>query len=298
MGASMILPALRPSCRQTQRGETLIGLLIATAIGAIILAATASSFTGLMRSLWDRVTIAEANNQAREIARIISADFRMIGSGMPLGAPKFDMLDVTLGNAALPILTSSTTTDVRYRLNEYGRFTSTTASFDPATQTNLAVLSTQGFSPQQWVYISNVSSEFSQSSTVGGARGRITSTGGTTLSLSGIIAGAGVQFNPGSTVELVTDATLNCAAPAGITRDTGSGPVTLYPKSSCTVTYLDATNAALTPPLTQAAIQSSLTSMRVTVTVPGRRKLRSGAVYSAQVTETVALRNLILARNP
>lgn len=283
--------------RKKEFGETLVGLLIATAVGSLILVATASTFTSSMRSVWDRITIAEANNHAREIAHLLAADFRVIGSGMPLGSPGFDMLDITLGDAPLPVLADSTPTLIRYRLNEYGRFTSLTNTFDPSTDTNLSVLSTDRFTPHTLVYISNFSSEFSQSSTIGGAKGRLSSAGTSTLSLTNVIAKTGIKFNPGSTVEPVSEISLDCQNSEGISRDNGTGPLTLYPKSSCSLEYLDSSQTALTVPLSAEVIKSSLTSIRVTVTVPGRRPLRKGTQYAAQATETVALRNLILGRS-
>lgn len=157
-----------PSYRaHQQKGETLIGLLLATAVGTIILAATASTFTTSMRSVWDRITIAEANNHAREVAHLLTSDFRVIGSGMPLGSAGFDMVDITLGDAPLPVLTDSTTSLIHYRLNEYGRFTSLTRTFDPARDSSLSVLSTDAFTPNTLVYLSNLTSEFLRAQRLG-----------------------------------------------------------------------------------------------------------------------------------
>ena len=283
--------------RQNQRGETLVGLLIATAVGSIILAATASTFTTSMHSVWDRITIAEANNHAREIAHLLASDFRVIGSGMPLGSAGFDMLDITLGDAPLPLLPDSTPTRIRYRLNEYGQFTSLTQTFDPSRESTVSVLSTDRLTSNTHVYLSNLTSEFSQSSTIGGARGRLSGAGSSSLSLTDIVAKTGIMFNPGSTVEPVSEITVDCTDVEGISRDNGTGAVTLYPKSSCLIEYLDSSNTQLPPPLSAATIKSVLTSIRVTVTVPGRRTLRKGTQYAAQASETVALRNLILARS-
>ena len=283
--------------KRLQKGETLVGLLIATAIGSIILVATASSFSSSMRALWDRITISEANNQAREIARIIASDLRMIGSGMPLGTAKFDMLDVTLGNAPMPILIESNLSRILFRLNETGKFTSSTRAFDPFSESNISVLSTNDFSSGKTVYISNITSEFSQSSTQGGLRAKISSIGTSTISLKDIVAGSGVNMNPGSIVEPVSDITIDCNGTGGITRDDGNGALVLFPKSTCSFEYLDASGTNLSMPLNSSTIQSILSSIRFTVNVPGRRVLRNGSTYTAQTDETVTLRNLILARN-
>jgi hypothetical protein len=247
--------------------------------------------------LWDRITISEANNQAREVAHLLAADFRVIGSGIPLGSSGFDMLDANLGEAPLPILTDSTETKLRYRLNEYGRFTSLTASFNPDSQSTISVFSSESFPPNSFVYISNMTSEFSQSSSIGGARAKLSSISPTMLGLSEIVATQNIEFNPGSTVEPVSDITLNCGGEEGITRFNGESTVVLYPKSSCFLTYLDPFNNPLDPPLTIDTIRSQLTTISFTVSVPGRRPLRRGGTYTAEITQNIALRNLILARN-
>ena len=280
-----------------QRGDTLIGFLVAAFIGTLVITATASSFTTGVRSIWDRITIAEANNQARALSHLITSDLRVIGAGMPLGSPRFNPLDPQVGDSALPILPFADATKITYRVNKSGRFGSLTAPFDPSFQRTIEVTSTEGFRPDSWVYLSNISSEFSQSSLISGLRARITSVGDNSIGVSDISTNEGAIFKWGSIAELVDEVVLDCANIEGISRDTGNGPIILYPLSSCTITYLDGEQNELPYPLTGDAIQYSVSSIRLSITVPGRRPLQSGNTYTAQISETIALRNIILARN-
>ena len=280
-----------------QRGDTLVGFLVAAFIGTLVVTATASSFTTGVRSVWDRITIAEANNQARSLSHLISSDLRVIGSGMPLGSPRFNYLDPQIEDAALPILPFADAANITFRVNKSGRFGSLTAPFDPSFQRTIEVTSTEGFRPDSWVYLSNMTSEFSQSSLISGLRARITSVGDSSIGVSDVSTNEGAIFKWGSIAEIVEEIFIDCANIEGISRDSGNGPIILYPHSSCTINYLDNQNNELPSPLSSDVIQSSVSSIRFTISVPGRRPLQSGNAYTAQVTETIALRNIILARN-
>mgnify|MGYP006266553085 CR=1 FL=1 len=280
-----------------ERGETFVGFLVATMIGALVIAGSASSFTFSMRTLSDRLIISDANNHARKIVHLIASDLRGIGSGMPLMTPRFDPADPAIGGAGLPILTDSSRDQVRYRLNDYGRFSSLNATFNPATESAISVLSTESFHPGAIIYISNITSEFSQSSTIGGARARVVNVGPTTVSVDEVKSGGGTIFNPGSLVEAVSEVSISCPHSAGISRTSGDYSQSLSKQGSCNFVYLDSFGGEIEPPLTIESIRSSLTSIRVSVSASGRRPLKSGTTYTAQASETVALRNLILARN-
>jgi hypothetical protein len=280
-----------------ERGETFVGLLVATMIGALVIAGSASSFTFSMKTLSDRLIISDTNNHTRKIVHLIASDLRGIGSGMPLMSPRFDPSDPAIGAAGLPILTDSNRDQIRYRINEYGRFSSLSSTFNTATDSSISVLSTESVRPGSIIYISNITSEFSQSSTIGGARARVVNAGPTIISIDEVTSGAGSIFNPGSLVETVSEVSLSCTNPGGILRTSGVYSETLSKQGSCTFLYLDSSGGEIEPPLTIESIRSSLTSIRVLVSASGRRPLRSGITYTAQASETVALRNLILARN-
>jgi hypothetical protein len=216
---------------------------------------------------------------------------------MPLGSPRFNYLDPQIEDAALPILPFADATNITFRVNKSGRFGSLTAPFDPSFQRTIEVTSTEGFRPDSWVYLSNMTSEFSQSSLISGLRARITSVGDSSIGVSDVSTNEGAIFKWGSIAEIVEEIFIDCANIAGISRDSGNGPIILYPHSSCTISYLDSQNNELPSPLSSDVIQSSVSSIRFTLSVPGRRPLQSGNSYTAQVTETIALRNIILARN-
>jgi hypothetical protein len=215
---------------------------------------------------------------------------------MPLGSPRFNYLDPQIEDAALPILPFADPTNITFRVNKSGRFGSLTATFDPSFQRTIELTSTEGFKSDSWVYISSMTSEFSQSSLISGVRARITSVGDNSIGVSDVSTNEGAIFKWGSIAEIVEEIVLDCGNVGGISRDTGNGPTVLYPKSSCIITYLDSGHNELPYPLTSDAIQSSLSSIRLTISVPGRRPLQSGNTYTAQVTDTITLRNIILAR--
>lgn len=284
-----------------------MGLLVTMGVSMTLLAAATASFFNISRRSLDHLTIATAQERAKSVLSLIAFDLRMIGSGMPLGQPAFTVADATLGDAPLPILTSSTRTRLVYRINENGATTVLYGTeFKPsAALRSFRVFSSKDLEVGDFIYISNMLPGAGKDSPniggIHGLRGKITSIGSgsqPTVTIDPAYkTSAGAAFREGSTVERVTDVILDSPSNGtGITRNPETGAVVLAPRSTFSATYLDANGNALTLPLSAAAIANQLSAIRVTVQVTADRPLSGRRGYTAIATETVALRNLNVSR--
>lgn len=278
---------------RSERGETLLGVLVTLSLAGIVFGAAISSFLSASRHGFDQKIMAATEEQAKVIMDLMSYDIRMMGSGVPLGQTGFLMTDATLGDAPLPILTTSDENTLQFRLNEPGQITVLTASFDPASTTTFSVFDSDNIYPGDFVYISNMSA--------GGTaalKATVASVSGNSVTIAaGFTTTPSTVFVSGSIVERVAQVTYDSpAGNGGITRDAGIGPVILSPGSSFSVEYLDGSGTAMVLPLTAATIASSLNSIRLTVNVNGRLTLKSGATFSTQLQQVIALRNINIAR--
>lgn len=285
---------LRSNMAGKQKGMTLLEVLVALLLGSVVMAATVSNFTDAWRRAKDNRLISEAETEARTILDVMTYDLRMVGTGMPLTQSGFAIDDATLGTASHPILTSSTATKIVFRLNEKGTSTVLTSAYTPSNANRtFSVFSSSGFTIGKDLYISNMPVLGTS-----GMRGTVSSIVGNSITVSsGYTATLGSSFSAGSTVEPVSLVTYNSPSNgSGITRNSGSTDVLLSPRSSFSAEYLDSNGNALTLPLTTALIKTSLYSIRLTVSVKTSSRVQGGGIYTAQGRQTVALRNLNLAR--
>ncbi|UCD71552.1 MAG: prepilin-type N-terminal cleavage/methylation domain-containing protein [Syntrophobacterales bacterium] len=75
----------RGECELNQKGLTLIELMVALAIGFIVIAAVYQAFTSQQRTYTIQDQVAEAQQSARAAMNILMRDLRMAGHGMPAG---------------------------------------------------------------------------------------------------------------------------------------------------------------------------------------------------------------------
>lgn len=278
--------------RRFQKGETLIGILASLLILSIALSASVTSLMSFSRKSIDHRTISEANDTARMISDLIGYEIRMIGAGMPLWQGYFQMTDATLGTAPLPVLTSSTSTSIAFRLNEKGRNTVVTAAFNPASSNSITVMSTTDFQVGDAVYLSDatVTGQYGFYGTVSSL-----AAGLVTVNASSKVYTTGATFPVGSTADPVRTVTYTSST-SGITRNVGTTTSNLSQNATFSLRYLDNTGTALTLPLTAAVIDSSLYSIELTVSVTNPTKLSSGSAYTSTLTNRYALRNLNIGR--
>lgn len=282
------------SLHDDERGETLVGMLVALLLSAVVMAAAVTNFSDAWRRSSDHRMMAQTQSEARTVLDLLAYDFRMIGSGIPLGQAGFQIGDAAIGSAALPILTTSTASSLVARLNETGASTVTTANYTPSVSAlTVQILSNPGFASGDTVYLSNMTA-----GGTGGMMAVISTASNSALSFnSSFTATASTTFNAGSIIERVATITYNSPGVAtGITRNTGGGAIVLSPRSTFTLSYLDNTGAALVLPLTETVIKNNLAALQVSVSVSSARKLLNGKNYTATTQQVVALRNLNLSR--
>lgn len=274
-----------------QRGFSLVELLMALVLSSIFLASVTSEFLFSSRRTYDQRLIAETQDLTRALLDMLVFDLRMTGAGMPLSQSEFSDIGVGVGAQSLPILLNSTSSHITIRLNENGHSTLLTAAYVPSGfNLSFSVLSVAEFAEDDIIYLSNLYN--GRSGALVGSIGQIT---GQTITLnSGYAASTGVSFASGATVHKVRTVSLQSPNDlSGITRDNGSGPIVLAPRSTFSITYLNQTGTAMALPLTQVAVVNDLTGLRVDVSVTSKAPLEDGTNYTAQASQFVALNNLI-----
>lgn len=277
-----------------EKGESLIGLLIATLLGSLVLTAALQAYFSTTFKAMDFKLISTTRERAKAVLDQMVFDIRLAGAGMPFGQSAFTVNAPGVGTAPLAILTSSDADTLNFRRNGRGAVTYLTSNFTPSfTNLTLNVSDTSAFSPMDYIYISDMPVNGNS-----GFRGRIVSVGPTSLTLvSQYQSPVGAIFRVGSVVQKVDDITYQSPSDeTGITRSDGSYPRALIPNSYFMLTYYDINGVELTLPLSTSVITDRLAAVGLTVTVRSDKPLRSGALYTAQYTQRIGLRNLYMTR--
>ena len=272
-------------------GFSLFEVLVAIFISAILLGNITATLMQTSSHYHDRSVISKTEERAQMLLDLLAYEIRHLGAGMPLGQSDFDISDATLGDASLPILLNATATYVQIKLDEIQTSSTITASYTPSVvDLDFTVESANGFSVGDTVYLSDM--------IVGGddgLEGVITNITGNTITIdSGYTASAAASFNAGSSIHRVSTVTFDSLV--DITRDNGTGAVTLAPNSSFTLTYLDESGTTLALPLTRAIVDDSLASINIQISLDSDSLLKDGTTYTAVAQQQVHLRNLRLSR--
>ena len=277
----------------SEQGFTLLELLVALLISTVLLGNITSTIMTSTRQYHDQKVRTKTNENAHLLLDTLSYEVRMLGTGMPLGQEDFDMLDATLNNAPLPILTTASGTYLQIRLDEVGTEAIVVASYTPSfTSRDVDVDDASDFSVGDTVYISNRTNGEN-----GGLQSTITAINGNTITIDNAYnATPAVVFDVGSLLHKVDTITLD-STPSGITRQRGAEtPVVLLPRSAMTISYFDEDGNTLTPPLSISQIRNDLMRIRIQITVDSRVALKNGVTYTADTQQDIFLRNLHLAR--
>ena len=276
-----------------ERGFSLLELLVALLISTVLLGNITSTIMTSTTQHHDQKVRTKTNENAHLLLDTLSYEIRMLGTGMPLGQEDFDMLDATLNNAPLPILTTASGTYLQIRLDEVGTDAIVVASYTPSfTSRDVDVDDASEFSVGDTVYISNKTN-----GEKGGLQSTITAINGNTVTIDNSYnATPGVVFDVGSMMHKVDTITLD-STPSGITRQRGAEtPIVLLPRSTIAISYFDENGNTLTPPLSVSQIRNDLMRVRIQISVDSRVPLKSGATYTADTQQDIFLRNLHLAR--
>lgn len=279
----------RNSHHYGERGESLLGTLVALTLASIALTASTSFFIASAKHSTDIRASTQAQVRASTLLDLMTSELRMLGSGMPLSQSSFSPTDATLGDAPLPVLLSATATEITFRFNPFGRSTMLTTDFNPASHTTATVESTTGFSVGDTVYLSSYSAGGTH-----GLRGVITALTPTTIGLGSVVTASGATFPASSLVHPVVEVTYT-SNDSGVTRTTSEGSTVTLPQAQFTLTYLDQSQQAITLPLTTSALDTRLSAVRVTIHSTHSSRFDT-ATDTTLAQQTVALRNIILNR--
>jgi hypothetical protein len=246
------------------------------------------------RSAQDRIVRAQARDDAARILEMIAAELRMAGSGMPLGQRDFSMADSTLGDASLPILTSSDEHSITYRTATTGKTLILTSDFTPSSSSrSFSLLSSTGLSWGDVIYISNIT----RGGTAGMQAAILSASGNNVTVDRNFTASANATFEAGSIVHKVSTITYESnELDSGIVRTEGAASSVFADHATLTFKYLNEAGIALALPLTSGNIANNLASVQITVNLESRRRLRDGKKYYATAKQAVALRNIIVTR--
>lgn len=272
------------------RGVMLLELLVSIGIFSVVFAYAVQSLMGSTERSFDTEIVIKTEEKARSILDLMLFDLRMIGTGIPFDQSDFKISSGgSLGSAALPVITDSTENYLHFRINELGKDTTLTSSFEPDSTSTFGVYSVEDLLEGDLIYLSDETTGGSD-----GLQGTIGSISGTNVTLlNNFIFSDGATFPVGSLLNRVTtiiyDSTDN---DEGITRDNGFGATVLSPNSSFTISYLDALDNEISTPLSSDDIESNLTTIEVTVSVISERTLKNGSSYTAQSSSRVTVRSL------
>ena len=297
----MQAPALKKFCPSSMSGFTVIELLAALLLSAVLLAGVVASFSQLARMAKDQELRTAAQRQAQSVIDMMTPEVRMIGNGVPFHQANFLIAQAGLTDSSVtqPILVDGTTaTQLKFRLNETGETYILTADFDPAAGNTIALTSTNKIFLGDHVYITN--------STVGQDEGFWGVVANGDADAKTITFAEGTQYSPGAifakgslleVVPIVTYASHDNYG--GITRDSGLGELVLVPNGQFSLEYLNSEGdqialpliASAADPFPASAIQN-LRAIRLTVQVRSLGLLTTGLPYIATATQVIGVRNL------
>jgi prepilin-type N-terminal cleavage/methylation domain-containing protein len=285
---------LAPSGETGQAGFTLMEVLVAMGLATVIFAGLMTQYSAAVKTSYDQSVRVAATLQVQAILQNIGAELRVLGNGVPFDQANFQIGEDTLADPTVtePIrVATATSTHIAFRLNESGDVHLLTQDFNPATSLQISLTDVDGVGINDPIYVSN--SVMSGNDGLYGVVESVNS-GAKTVTLSaGYVASPGADFVTGSVLEVVPLIAYDSPADgSGITRDSGFGPVLLGSRSTLILEYLDQNGTALGLPLTELALVEQLRAIRVTVTMPGPKKLSSGQTFTATASQIFGIRNL------
>jgi type II secretory pathway pseudopilin PulG len=278
----------------SQKGLTIMELLVATVISLFVLAGIMTQYSGSVASSYDQNIRMTANLQAQAILQTIGSEIRILGNGVPFDQPNFQIGEDTLSDPTVadPIqISTATANSITFRLNETGEVALLSANFNPATSLSISLTSVAGLADGDPVYISN--SVVAGEDALYGVIDTVDSTTNTITLEAGYVASPSSTFDMGSILEEVPLITFNSPNDgSGITRDSGFGEVIMGEGSTMTLDYLDVNGNSITLPLTNEIVLNNLRAIRVTVSLTASTPLSDGSTYTANAVQVFGLRNL------
>jgi Tfp pilus assembly protein PilW len=273
-----------------ERGESLVGVIVAMLISGIVLSASTSFFINCLHHSTDVRSFTRGQVAASSLLDLMSFELRMLGSGMPLTQASFRYEDPDVGALALPLSLSASASAITFRLNETGASAILTSDFSPSSGSRtLSVDSVAGFKPGDAVYLSSFSAGGTH-----GLQGIVDSVNANTIQLSTFATTQGARFPASSLLQPVSEITYTNSS-HGVARTNVHGITTQSDRTTLELTYLDTAGQPLALPLSATTIRDSLAGINVLVRVESPSRF-GGAVSTTEAQQTIALRNLILSR--
>ncbi|RMD86022.1 MAG: prepilin-type N-terminal cleavage/methylation domain-containing protein [Candidatus Dadabacteria bacterium] len=256
-----------------ENGFSLVELLVSVLMFSIVSLLIASSSVYTLRSLTEYYMVQGADEDAQWLSHLIYKELREIGSGMPLEQSDFTYEKAYLGDAPLPVLTTSTNAKIVFRRSyRQGAGTVLVSDFDPKSSLSFAVVSGKGLQDGWNLYLSN-STEGGED----GLYGTIESVNGSMVTLSSVLAVTeGAKFPSGSLVSPVETVTI---ASQPVWGDVTLNGEVIGKNSQVVFEYFDSDGNLIPLPLTPEKIANSLSSIEVSVYCRSERELRTGGYY-------------------
>ena len=278
-----------------QSGFSLLSVMVAMGLSAVVLSMISSSFFELIKTVRDELIIAKTEQEVQGLRELMASELRMIGAGMPIDQANFQPGGAGLGDAPLAVLLNADNDFIEFRMNVTGETYTLATDFTPSVSSrSFDLVATTGLAVDETVYLSNIPSNRQD-----GLAGTIESISSLTLTLdSTFYSSSGATFPSGTTLTEIGRASFSSPADwSGIIRSSGTMINNLVPGSAFSIEYLDSALNSLALPLTDAIVAQELTALKLTTYCRSSSRLRNGQYYNAQAEQVIALRNLILARH-
>lgn len=283
------------SISRDESGVLLIDILMALLISGALMLGLAFTYLNATYAYHNHSLKIDTQQKANGLLSAIGNEFKIIGAGVPLSQDEFSMSDVSLGTASLPVLTTSDESFISFRISKKGKFSVVASDYTPSgSDLSFDVLDASVFSTGDEIYISNLERAGEQA-----LYGTINNISSNTITIdSGYIASTGAVFEEGSSVYKTDLVEYDSPGDwSGITRDSGSGEMTVLPNSKFTLTYYDENGNTISPPLSRSDIANNLSSLHLKIDIQSRTTLKDGSYYLATAEQSILLRNLNISRH-
>lgn len=273
-------------------GNAIMSLIVSIGLFTTIMVGTTKFVFSSTRNSYDLENRIDNTGNIEKAFKLITSEIKMLGSSMPIGQSNFSPEDLSLGDASLAVHTNSNAGILSFNINETGKSTILTSSFTPGLgNLSFQVDDASDIFENENIYISDFTTGGNN-----GLRGSVSGVSGNTVTIAGIFeTQLGTSFATGSLVTRSMEVEYRNSDGAIVREDT-AGTVILAPRATISFAYFDSNGNALSVPLSRAAINNSLSAIRVTITATADNVERNGIARTITLTRTISLRNLILSR--
>lgn len=276
-----------------ERGFTVIELMVSLTVTSIIFLGILQSYSNAVAASDDQKQRLAASLQAKAVLEAVGAELKTLGNGVPFDQANFQIGENTLSDVTVtePIIVANTTADeISFRINESGRTHLLTADFDPSLEFTVYLTDVNTLVVGDTIYITN--SVLGEDDGLYGVINSVNTLSKSVVLDLGMQFGGTATFETGSLFEKVSVVTYDNIG-GGITRSNGTTIAQMAPSGVIRFKYFTNEGVEVGLPLTHDKLINSLRSIQVTIEISTPRPLSSGNIYTAIVTQSFALRNLV-----